>query len=837
MRIDNNSTIGSIPIDNGNWFPFPPLRFQPDLYIDESKIIWEKNKKRIDFKIKNKGIADSKHFLISIYTKEKNGIIKILKRFYISKLEIRKTIEKSFEITQPINNIKEIIIKVDSNHEVKELDEMNNIKIIEFNKKINYTIEVETGNVPYAGTDAGVYIKLYGIAENSDYIQLDNSENNYEKDKKDTYTILHKDIGSIRKIEIKHDNKGKHPGWFLKKVLIKDNSDDYNFTANEWLSSSSRSEHPTITLLEDDLREEYRVTVVTSNIKNAGTDATVYIRLYGDDNRKTPLQRIGQELSDFEQGNSKTYIIRSNFNLGDIKKIYIEHDNTGKGPWWHIEKVIVTNNSSNNKSTFTINKWLHGQDAKIIVFKDSPIKELILDATRQIKIDKSDNLEKITLLTDGTKYLFNHCKSGPYQGCAIDAAHSFMGWFKNTISRDTIHRYVETTDYTDTWFGDIRNGDILTSPAQMEYGLKRLVNKIQPRYRNKIIKQQINDNHIIIEEIRNYLRSGMPVVALINKGYHWVTIVGMECHYTSTKTIDLKKSKITYIDLTNSFTFTKSYYDLKICGWSSFWGQLIYPSYKPGTIISLHNSLLKSSYVKKAYRFEIYTSKVLKAGTDAHIQITINGKNNQSLTYTVDTICNDFEKGSKTVQSFIVDTYLPEIQSIVINRDNSGKNPDWHISYIDVIETEVGEEVGEKVGEKWHFPIYDWIDSTQHEIYPHAQKNSYTIKVKTGNIKDAGTDARVYIKLYGSSGTSKFLQLDDLKNNHEKGNLDIYTIPYKNIGSIQKIEIKHDSTGNKAGWYLEKISIDNKSNTYSFTIGEWLLYGSGSIFSIEDHLR
>ena len=837
MKIDNSS-VGSIHIDNNNWFPFPPLKFQPDLVVNKSKVIWEKSKKSIDFKIKNKGIVNSSGFYLTIKYKVKNKTAKTLIRFWIASLDAGKSISKSFDLmaysnryTNYLKDVDKLIIQVDDSNKVKESNERNNIEVIDLNEKVNYTINVKTGDISHAGTDARVYIKMYGTRAISEYIHLDNSEDNHERGKTDSYTISHKNLGSIRKIEVKHDNDGKHPGWFLEHILIKQGSYRYNFTAKEWLSTDSRTEHPTIILLEDSLRQEYRITVTTSNIADAGTDATIYIKLFGEGNKKTSLQRIGTKKSDFEKGNTKTYIVRSNFSLGEIEKIYVEQDNTGKGPWWHLEKIIVKNRNTNATSTFNANKWIGGSNNKIVLFKDSPIRELELDSTRQVRITESSNTEKIELLADGENYTFN-CSAGAYKGCGIDAAHSFMGWFNTTISRATISRYVETTNLTGTIFGDFKKGDTFTSPAQMAHGLNKLVNNTQSAYRNKITRHHKDDDNSVITQIRDYLRNGMPVVALIKKGYHWVTIVGMECHYTSTKKIDLNNSTITYIDLTNRHTYTRTYASLKICGWSSFWGSTFYPSYEAGTIISLHNHLLRSSHAKKAYRFEIHTSTVLQAGTDANIRITLNGRNGHSATYAVNTICNDFEKGTNTLQSFIVHNFMSEIRSITINRDNSGSNPDWHVSYIDIIETKIDE--GD--GTVWHFPIYDWIDSVQNETFPHAEENDYRIKVYTGDRKDAGTDARVYIKLYGVNETTNFLQLDNLRDNHEKGAIDVYTIPHKNIGFIKKIEIKHDNAGKKAGWFLEKISIKNNAKTYNFSVKKWLIGSSNAIKVKEDSL-
>jgi len=44
--------------------------------------------------------------------------------------------------------------------------------------------------------------------------------------------------------------------------------------------------------------------------------------------------------------------------LGDIRKIKVEHDNSGLSPGWLVDRVEVINTTSNRKWTFLCNAWL-----------------------------------------------------------------------------------------------------------------------------------------------------------------------------------------------------------------------------------------------------------------------------------------------------------------------------------------------------------------------------------------------------------------------------------------------------------------------------------------------
>ncbi|XP_025077073.1 lipoxygenase homology domain-containing protein 1-like [Pomacea canaliculata] len=106
-------------------------------------------------------------------------------------------------------------------------------------KEVVWKIQVYTSNVKDAGTDANVRIILYGNEGTSEPLVLDNSENNFEQGKLDTFEVSTADIGELCQVQIYHDNSGNKPGWHLDKVVIwsKDNSKKhYYFLCNCWLA-------------------------------------------------------------------------------------------------------------------------------------------------------------------------------------------------------------------------------------------------------------------------------------------------------------------------------------------------------------------------------------------------------------------------------------------------------------------------------------------------------------------------------------------------------------------------------------------------------------------------
>jgi len=105
----------------------------------------------------------------------------------------------------------------------------------------HYTITTVTGNVDHAGTDADVWIVLYGTLGETEPLYLDNSEDNFEKAKWDKFEVdspVH--VGNLTKIMIYHDNSGQYPGWYLERVHVVGDWDsglsEYQFEIKKWLA-------------------------------------------------------------------------------------------------------------------------------------------------------------------------------------------------------------------------------------------------------------------------------------------------------------------------------------------------------------------------------------------------------------------------------------------------------------------------------------------------------------------------------------------------------------------------------------------------------------------------
>lgn len=108
----------------------------------------------------------------------------------------------------------------------------------------------------------------------------------------------------------------------------------------------------------------YNVSVVTSDIRNAGTDSNVYIKLFGDKNDSGKIELVTSKTNKnkFERGNTDVFEIKSS-DVGLIRKIKIGHDGKGIGSGWHLKEVIIDAPKLGKKLRFPCNRWLDVNEA------------------------------------------------------------------------------------------------------------------------------------------------------------------------------------------------------------------------------------------------------------------------------------------------------------------------------------------------------------------------------------------------------------------------------------------------------------------------------------------
>lgn len=103
-----------------------------------------------------------------------------------------------------------------------------------------YQVDVYTGDTFRAGTDANVYLTLYGEFGDSGEKELieSNHRNKFERKQMDRFFIRTADLGPLFKCVIRHDGSGISSDWLLDRIEVSEGRNKYNFVCERWLSKN-----------------------------------------------------------------------------------------------------------------------------------------------------------------------------------------------------------------------------------------------------------------------------------------------------------------------------------------------------------------------------------------------------------------------------------------------------------------------------------------------------------------------------------------------------------------------------------------------------------------------
>lgn len=85
---------------------------------------------------------------------------------------------------------------------------------------VTYSINVRTGDVAQAGTDANVWVSIRGNRGRSGVLELDSPRNDFERSGYDSYARLLNDLGTVNRICVYRDDAGLFDDWYLDFVSV-----------------------------------------------------------------------------------------------------------------------------------------------------------------------------------------------------------------------------------------------------------------------------------------------------------------------------------------------------------------------------------------------------------------------------------------------------------------------------------------------------------------------------------------------------------------------------------------------------------------------------------------
>ena len=238
---------------------------------------------------------------------------------------------------------------------------------------IQYQLKIKTGSTFGAGTDSDVYIRLIGNQGITDEVllnygmtnQFNTRGNPFETKGYDVGVFnFNKDVGEIKRIEVRTDRSGAGADWLLDSIEV---VPMYNTTEtqikrfdinqwivkNTWTSFSNTAEDST----------QYRLKLKTGNAMGAGTDADIYVKLTGTKGETNEVELTSLYNGNaFEKGTDHTVVANFDQNIGEIQKVTVRSDMSGVGPDWLLDSIQAEpfwkNQAQAGQKNFDCKEWI-----------------------------------------------------------------------------------------------------------------------------------------------------------------------------------------------------------------------------------------------------------------------------------------------------------------------------------------------------------------------------------------------------------------------------------------------------------------------------------------------
>ncbi|XP_030114351.4 lipoxygenase homology domain-containing protein 1 isoform X9 [Taeniopygia guttata] len=729
--------------------------------------------------------------------------------------------------------------------------------------KINkYVVRVFTGDLSGSGTDADVFINIFGEKGDTGVRKLDNDKDNFEKGAEDKFTLDAPNLGKLRKINIGHNNKGGSAGWFLAKVIIEDigNKCVYQFPVGRWFAldeDDGKIQRDILVGGTEATGIVYNVAVVTGDIRGAGTNSKIHVILHGSKGLKNS-GKIFLEGGEFERARTDLFNVEIAALLSPLSRVTIGHDNCGVSSGWFCEKVVVYCPFTGIEQTFPCGKWLDEDEGDGLIERElyemvslrqkrlkknpwslwiwtSDIKNAGTDATiffqvygdkgksDEMKLDNnSDNFE--TGQTD--KFMIELPDLGNFYKLRIwhEKRNPFAGWHLNKV---TLLKTLTKEKYSfncGRWL-DINEEDneiVRELPAE-----GHLVTEVMPviKYRVTVCTGTVSgsgtDANVFVCLIGDQGDTGERIL------YNCINTVNKfekgNADEFFIEAVTLKQVRRVRIG-----------HDGK--GGSSGWylakvivreeGQpeseaVEFPCYRwldknedDGQIVRELVPAGESPLLKNvSYHISVKTGDIPGASSDSKVFIKLYGEKADSskefLLVSDNDLGNYFERGR--VDEFTLDMMdIGKINRILIGHDNVGLRSGWFLASVQITVPVQGRQ--------YMFPCNRWLDKDEadgrvevevypSEILPIEKLINYEVSVVTGDVRAAGTNAKVFMQIYGETGKTELIILENRSNNFERGATDIFKREAADVGKIYKIRIGHDGTGIGDGWFLESVTL------------------------------
>ncbi len=261
---------------------------------------------------------------------------------------------------------------------------------------MKYKLTFKTGLQSGAGTDADVFISLYGSKGKVEDIKLNLSGKNiFEKGNRDTFSLDIIDVGEISELKISHNNKWFGADWFLDDILIKNENTNkiWYFPVYKWIEKDN------IITLTPATFANYIFEITTGTLPGAGTNSNIFISLIGSQSY-TGFFDINSLIkkNEFTTGHTESFEI-INEDVGKITEIKIKAESKGLKDNWFLARLRVSKNNEDNYKTFSFFNWI--KPNKIYTLSEKLVEYSIKIYTGDVAHGGTD--ANVSMILMGTK--------------------------------------------------------------------------------------------------------------------------------------------------------------------------------------------------------------------------------------------------------------------------------------------------------------------------------------------------------------------------------------------------------------------------------------------------
>lgn len=727
-------------------------------------------------------------------------------------------------------------------------------RLINSDRLTPFTVRVYTGMDPGAGTDSNVFIELFGENISSGFIPLKTSLdqgghrviNKFEAGCVDTFTVKAMDIGPLKKIRLAHDSTGVGPSWQVERVEIDAPKLNlgWTFPCKRWLKSRTDRKMSEVDLypqpeLTRFLRStmSFEVSVFTSEQSSLLMTAAVFLQIYGQDgqgSQPTRLQFAEDSTTLFRRDSTDTFYVEVLELPMPVSKIRIWHDNAGVSPHWHVRRIELRHIRSDRQVIetyiFLCEKWLSRT-------KSDGAVERELVASRHHQTNVTTQCEDISLVSASSILIYEIrviTGSRPHAGTDANVYLTLYGEKGDTGERKLVKSQTNANK-----FESGQTDVCLLEAADLGKLLKARIRHdnsgVGPSwFLSRIEVQPLGEQKVEADFGPSSKSTSTPPLA--DTVQRKPTIFHCE-RWLSTHHEDglidrilLAEDYQSAVDENHGLTSIQTTADLNPMLKHSLLpkGVVVFPR----KVVDLSSSrqtadsprLESISETERLpttpYHVRIVTGSMKHAGTTGPIWLRCIGRNRRDsgkmMLYHEKTGTQLF-KGSTQVFYFDAPIVDEIIEVEVCNDSTEDKSAGWYLCRLDIdLPTQ---------GKQYSFICNTWFSSKKADgktqrcfpvatggIHAHPKLVSYTVVIKTANEDHAGLDSDVYLKLFGTEGSTHEILLEKCGNRFERGTTDKFQMEFHSVGKIEKIRLRYDAEGDRRQWKLDSLIISGPEN-------------------------